>query len=354
MKRRVLARAGVGLAGVVFGALAALGLAFEGAGIPEARADIAGPSGVTSPACVLKGTAPIPKGTQIFDAPSGGQAVANFVGSPVPMRMSEIPADPESGRVKLATSLGSGSVRIEGYASASAITVYTTRDLPVVAGNVSITSSHKVKIVRATPESLQVELSVAGTRSQRVKAMAACDALALERGAPIPVEVPPFGRGYLTKDTQVDIYDAPNGSAVFSLLMLEGSSQLFWSTESKAGFVHVKSRSDLALDGWIRFRDLDPLKKGEMLDQYVPPQGAAGGAQLVIDKPPPVRIAAREIAIRAKRDEKAKPIGVVEVGAEIYVMETVAGWSNILPKNLHVLPPDDGGFWIPASEAPAL
>jgi hypothetical protein len=333
-------------------------LTSDGPGVAEAKAAdapaAAQAGSVTGPTCVLKGTAVVPKGTQLFDAASGGRAIANFVGSPVPMQMSEIPADPANGRAKLVTSTGSSSVRIEGYVPASAITVYTTRDLPVMAGNVWITSAQKVTLARATQDAVQVELAVAGTRSQRVKANAACDALALQRGTPVPVEVPPNGRGYLTKEATVEIFDRPNGDAVFTLLMLEGSSQLFWSTETKAGFVHVKSRSDLALDGWIRWKDLDPLKKGEMMDQYIPPSSAVVGAQLVIDKPPPVRTATKEIAIRAKRDEKARPIGVVEAGAEIYVMETVAGWSNVLPKSLHVLPPDDGGFWIPSSEAPPL
>ena len=156
MKGSFLARAGLGLAGVVFGALSLTG---KGAGITEARADepAAQAGGVTGPACVLKGTAPVPKGTQVFDEASGGRAIASFVGSAVPMKMTQIPADPVNGRVRLATSLGSGSVRIEGYVPTSAVTVYTTRDLSVMAGNVSITSAQKVKLVRAQADSLQVE-----------------------------------------------------------------------------------------------------------------------------------------------------------------------------------------------------
>lgn len=333
----------------------ALGVTGGGSSVKEARADVA-TTAVTGPGCFIKGTAPVAKGTQLFDAASGGQAIANFVGGPVPMRMTEIPADPASGRVHLSTSLGSGSLRLEGYLPASAIDVFTARDLPVMAGNVWITSAHRVKLARAIPgqDSLQVELSVAGTRGQTVKAMAPCDALSLERGTPTPVEVPPNGRGYMTKGSMIELFDRPNGDSIFSLLMLEGSSLLFWSSEARAGFVHVRSRSDIALDAWVRLRELDPLKKGEMLDQYSPPTTSVNGPQLVIDKPPPVRVATREIPIRAKRDDKAPPIGVIEVGAEIYVMETVAGWSNVLPKNLHVLPPDDGGFWIPAGDAPKL
>ena len=76
------------------------------------------------------------------------------------------------------------------------------------------------------------------------------------------------------------------------------------------------------------------------------------GPKLAMDNPPRVAKAPKDIPIRAKRSEKDKPIGVLEAGAEVYVMETIAGWTNVLPKNLHVLPPEGGGFWIPASEVP--
>jgi hypothetical protein len=49
---------------------------------------------------------------------------------------------------------------------------------------------------------------------------------------------------------------------------------------------------------------------------------------------------------------EARPIGVLEAGAQVYIMETAAGWTNVLPKKLHILPPEEGGFWIPASDVP--
>ena len=131
---------------------------------------------------------------------------------------------------------------------------------------------------------------------------------------------------------------------------MEGAAHLFWSTESRAGFVHVKARGHLTIDAWARASALEPLKKGEMMDQFLPPTTAVAGAQLALDKPPKVVQAAREIPLRAHRDDKEKPIGAIEVGAEVYVMETLLGWVNVLPKNLGLTPADDGGFWIPSGE----
>jgi hypothetical protein len=308
--------------------------------------------GVTAPGCVLKGTSPVAKSTQLFNAAAGGRVIASFTGNYAPMALSEIPADPANARAKLVTSTGAPSLRLEGYVKTTAVPVFTARDIPVVAGTVWISNAHKVQLVGAAPSSLAVELTVAGTRNQTVRGSTTCDALALQRGTPTPMDVPGNARGYLTRASSIDIHGQPGGDVRFTLQMIEGSSQLFWSTEAREGFVHVQLRADLTIDGWIRSRDLDPLKKGEMMDQYIPPQTQVVGAQLAIDKPPRLAKAATEIAVRARRDEKEKPIGAVEPGAEIYVMETVAGWTNVLPKSLYVVPPDDGGFWIPASETP--
>lgn len=39
-------------------------------------------------------------------------------------------------------------------------------------------------------------------------------------------------------------------------------------------------------------------------------------------------------------------IGVVEQGAKVYPMERSAGWVNVYPESLVVMPPDSGGFWV--------
>lgn len=337
------ARAGVALA---------FGLIVSGGGLSEARAQTV--TANVSSACVLQGTSPIAKGTQLFDAASGGAPIARFTGNMVPMRMTELPADPANGRAKLSTSTGSGALRIEGYVDASVVPMFTTRDVPVMAGNVWIASGQKVRLVHGGPGALRVEKAVAGSRSQNVTGTTTCEGLALSlpQSAPPAPSIPQSARTFLTKNATTDIFDRPNGDAVFSLQMLEGSSQLFWSTETRAGFVHVTARADIVIDGWIRWRDLEPLKRGEMMGTDYRPHTPPAAAQLVFEDPPRLATAPKDIPVRAKRSEKAKPIGMVETGAQIYIMETVAGWTNVLPKALHILPPEDGGFWIPASDVP--
>jgi hypothetical protein len=195
-------------------------------------------------------------------------------------------------------------------------------------------------------------MPVGGTLKQTVRATAPCDAFSLDKGTPQRLEFPKQGRSYMTKKQQVDLYEQPNGDVVLSLNMMEGTGQLFWGEKIRQGFVHVISRNDLTIDAWVRLRDLEALKKGEMMDQYIPSTSQVSGATLAFDKPPRVAKATQPIAIRSKRDNEAKPVGTIEVGAEFYVLETITSWTNIMPKHLGVIPPDGGGFWIPAVEVP--
>ena len=335
------------------GSLAGMGLLGGSSAMPEAHAgEPAASRDVTGPGCLIKGTYPPPKGAKIFDQTTGGDVIASLSGAYLPMTMSEIPFDPTTFRARLATSTGTGNVRIEGYVSASDWPLFTATDISVQGATIWISAAQRVKFVRATANSITVEMPVGGTLQQTVRATAPCDAFSLAKGKPQPLEFPTQGRSYMTKKQKVELYEEPNGKMVFTLSMMEGTGQLFWGEKVRQGFVHVISRNDLTIDAWIPSKDLEPLKKGEMMDQYTPPVAPVSGSTLTFDKPPQIAKATQPIPIRAKRDENAKPVGTIETGAEFYVLETVTTWTNIMPKHLGVLPPDDGGFWIPSAEVP--
>ena len=314
--------------------------------------EAAGPKEVTSPDCSIKGTYPPAKGTKVFDQATGGNIIASLTGAYLPMTLSEIPFDPTTFRARLATSTGTGNLRIEGYVSVSDLPLYTAQDISVQGATIWISSAQRVKLVRATKTAITVELAVGGTLKQTVRATAPCEAFALAKGTPQRIELSPKGRSYMTKKEKVELYEQPNGKVVFTLNMMEGTGQLFWGDKVRQGFVHVISRNDLTIDAWVPLKDLEAIKKDEMMDQYVPPVMPVSGATLSFDKPPLVGRATRPIPIRAKRDESAKPVGVLETDAEFYILETVTTWTNVMPKHLGVLPPDDGGFWIPSVEVP--
>ena len=255
------------------GAAMAAAMALPGAaraGEPKAGTPL-GP-GLPAPAsCVLRGRYPVAKGTTVHDAASAGHALATFTGAYAGVTLSEIPADPITGRARIATTSGAPELRVDGWVAPASMEFFTTRDVPVVPAHVWITGAQRVRLVGAAGDALTAEITVPGTAGQTVRGQAPCDAFALEPGTPTPMAVPGDGRAWLTRSASLDLYGEPGGAVVFSLKGVEGTAQLFWSNEARGAFVHVKTRGALAIDAWARKRDVEALKKGEMMDQFVPP-----------------------------------------------------------------------------------
>jgi len=350
-----------GLAIAVVGtSMVSLGSPFAGdatfGSVHEARADEAA-SPPASPgagaACVLSGTAPVKRDAKLHSAATGGEVIGKFTGALLPMKMNDIPSA-TAGRAKLVTSAGGPNLRVEGWVSPTAVPLFTKRDVTVVPGHIWIAKGQRVQLQKSSPNKLFVALTVAGSRKQVVKASDACGGFAL---SPVPSpaqEVEGRARGYMMKRSDIELYDKPRGDVIFSLQMIEGAGLLFWSTKSKAGYINVKARGDLSIDAWAKWGDLEALRPGEMMDRLIPAVRKITGAKLGMEDAPPIVKATEALKLRAKRDAAAPSIGAVEVGAEVYVMETIAGWTNVLPRHLGITPPDGGGFWIPAGEAPKV
>jgi hypothetical protein len=307
-----------------------------------ARADDA----VVLSTCTIRGVQPIRKGQQLFDAPRGGRLLGQFTGAIGPASVT-LPVDLNV-RVRVRTSAGKPTLRLDGWSSLDTFQVYTTRDVPVLQGSLWLATGHVVQPVKVAGDQLTGELTVQGSQDRKLRGTTACDAFSLDRTRPVPFDIPGNARGYLTKGSTVTLFDGAGGTEILEMALAEGASQLFWSTESKGAFVHVLSRGDIVVDAWARLRDLSPLKKGEMMDQYVPPSTQTSGAQLKLEKDPRVLKVAREIPVRLRPDDKDKPIGVIEAGAEIFEVGSTPRWINVLPRELHVTPPSDAGYWIPA------
>lgn len=328
-----------------FSAVSALALTTDEARAEEASAAIP---------CAVSGTNAITKDVRIYDAPVGGKIIASFTGAVVALSVSEVPVELGTVRAKIATTeKGTPSLRIDGYALFGELPLFTSKDVSVYSEHVWISGGQEVRASRATPSGLSIERTLLGSNGQKVKATAACDALSLAPVTPTPLEPEGNARGYMMKTSKLELFDHPNGDVVLALDMIEGGSQLFWSSEQKLGFVHVVTKGDLVIDAWARPKELSPLKRGELVDALIPPRRVVSGAELAFGSGAPRLVKmTKEAPIRALRDEKEKPIGVVEVGAEVYVMETVAGYTHVLPKHLGLTPPDGQGFWLAAADVP--
>jgi hypothetical protein len=317
---------------------------------PLEAADSTSPEGAGSD-CVVRGKGIVEKGVQVFSAKEGGVAVAGFASQEVSLELSDLPADPTTGRAKVKTGKGSGSVRIEGYLDASKIPLSTKQDASVVDGHVWIGKGEPVKLRGASPGKLQVEMTVTATK-QRLKAKASCSAFAVGKVAAGDHETPSTAKRYVLRSSTLDLYDEPTGGVIFTIEVPGPESGiLLWSTETRGSFVHVQHGGSIVIDAYAKLGDLKAFPKGEMLDEL-------SGGSLVDFKAPKLKVegstrelkVSKDVPLRLAANESAKPIGVLEQDAEVIVIDTVAGWSRLFPKGLEVIPPEGKDFWAKASD----
>lgn len=313
-----------------------------------AFADEPAPVAGAGMACVITGNAQAPKDQAVWSAATGGSKVAVFTGALAPLKAANFPADPNALRVQVNAG---GGFRVEGFTDAKTIPVWTTRDVPVVADHVWISGGRSLKVIGAAPDQIRVELPARGSLAAAVQAYVPCGALGFGKTTPPLFETPGHARGYVAKRGQLDLYASANGNVVHQLNITgDGSALVLWGTEVRGGFVHVVTRFELFVDGWVKLSDVKALPRGEMMDQLAQPETTQNPPALALQNYQRVMQAPHNTIIRAARGENQNPIGEVEQGAEIYVLDMVLGWASVLPKALHVMPPDERSFWVKASD----
>lgn len=333
----------------VFACFALAGLAaLTVLGPSRARAD---DPAAASTICTLSGTAQMPVDLTIYDKSDGGKAIAKFTGADTPLVASDFFTGTDK-RAKVVTSTGSGSFRIEGWVDASKVPVFTKSKVAVTANHVWIAPEREVGVVGAGTGKLRVKREVKSPFAQTFTAWADCSALGLTQRTPAGWSPPGDARGYVAKK-DVELYSsADDGRSLVTILTPVESSNgiLLWSTEKRGGWVHVEHHSDVIIDAWARTRDLSALPKGETMDQQAGSTTKRNAPQLKLAANPRVVSATRDVRIRAAASDKGAVIGMIEAGAEVYVLDIVAGWASVVPKKLNVMPHGSDSFWARASE----
>lgn len=298
--------------------------------------------------CVISGDAYVAKDTTIYSEASAGNAIGVFSGARSPLKATNFPSDATTGRAQINTGAG---FRLEGFADPRALTIFGARDLAVVPGHVWISAATPLQIVGASPGQLRVRHPAEAGLSRPLTASAICEALTFDQGTRPLYEIPKNARGYVAKQGSLDLYDEAGGSVVHTLhISGEGNGQLMWGTTMRGGYVHVTMRSSIYVDAWVKFADVRALPRGELMDQVVPPSRVQSPASLALKEFVSEMQAPKQISLYYGRGETNPTIGVLEQGAEIYVLETVVGWATVLPKKLHVLPHSDRAFWVKAAD----
>jgi hypothetical protein len=301
--------------------------------------------------CVVTGVSAVNADTDVYDAKSGGTAIAKLTGAKVPLAVSQLGTGSTGGRVQVSTSKPTGYVRVDGWAERNAFRFFAARDLSVAGGHLWISQGQQLALRDAKKGKLEVTHRLLGSTGQQVKATVACDAVTLSFPKIPAEEAPERAKTYQSKTNEIDLYDRPGGEVVFTLQMDEEVRKVFWSTEARGGFIHVVSRGDITVDAWVRWRDVTALGHAEVFDpSYVAPKPWPIKT-LAIQDPPPVRIATVALPIHHRPQNSPTPIGSVERGARFYALEQSGDWTNVLPVSLGLLPAG-GGFWVRTAGLP--
>lgn len=302
--------------------------------------------------CVVKGKGVIEKGVFIYSAKEGGTPIAGFATQEVTLELSDVPADPTTHRAKVKTGKGSGSVRIEGWIDATKIPISARQDIAIVPTHVWIGRGEPVKLKAASSGKLHVQTTISATQ-QTLKAKASCGELTVGRIKVDEFQIPSGSKKYVLKKTSLDLYDdASGGSSVFTIEVPNAEAGvLLYSSEQKGGFTRVQHGGSLVVDAWAKTADLKLFPKGEMLDQL-------GSSSMVSISPAKLKVdgatkevkVSKDVSLRLSANDAVKPIGVIEDGAEVIVVDTVGEWSRVFPKGLEIIPPDGKDFWVKAAD----
>jgi hypothetical protein len=302
----------------------------------------------TSVTCTLRGVAEPHANAGIEDAQ--GHVVARFSGAPTALVATDFPSDAH-GRARIETGTGAGGFRIRGFMAVSQLPLRAALNVVVVPGHVWIAAGRELTFVAAAPGRLRVERAISAPLAQTFSAWAPCNVLTLAPVTPNSYSPPGDARALALKKASLELFDQPTGSAVFTLTRAPGiDSVLFFSSERRGDWVSVSYHGDVIVDAWARARDFTALAAGETMDQLPARPVLHSTPRMAVQGEPRVVKPVREVPLRANPRESDASIGVVEPGAETYVLDVVAGWASVMPKSLNVVPGPDGQFWVRASD----
>jgi hypothetical protein len=299
--------------------------------------------------CTFSGVVKLGTDVVIYDQVQGGRPIARFTGGPTPLRAGPIPLD-TSQRVPVATGTGTGSFRVEGFVDGMEVPVFTARDVPVVAGHLWIAAHQAVVLLGGASGKVQVRKDLGRPLSQSFKAWAACDQFTLSDGTPSGWSPPGEARGYVVQEDPADLFAGPETEAAPITSLIGARGMLLWSGERRGTFVHLIYHGEVVIDAWGRQRDFRALPPGETSDRLAPTTTVTNPPALKLAESARVVKTTRELRIRSAASATAPFIGKVEVGTETYVLDIVAGWASVLPKQLNVAPYGENQFWVKASE----
>lgn len=306
-------------------------------------------SGPVGSSCSLTGTAIPELDLELLDA--DGRPLARFGGVALPLTVDELPARAD-GTIRVTTG-GNARVRVSGYVSVRSIPIYLKQDVAVVKGHVTLLKGTAIEYAGRSGDQFRINVKTANAIAETYSATVGCDALTVEAQSSNKWSPPGQARGYLMKQGVAPLFDKPGTDAkpVSSIhLAPDARGVLFFGDRREGDFIHVLYRRDVGIDGWMSVKDLEILPRGELADQSVSKQKAATEKRLRMKAQGQLYRAVADIPLYGKADPRLQPIGTVTKDTELYVLEVMVGWANVLPRQLDVVPVGDKRFWVKATE----
>lgn len=309
------------------------------------------PSGTAD--CRLSGVTPVQRSQKIYDQRDGGSVIAEFSGVPTAMSVSDFPTRPDGTRAHVITGSARGGFAIDGYLDPKELSLVSTKEVPIEPGHLWINAGASLEFAGKRPGALRVVKQVRTTLNQRFEAWAPCDSLGFGQQRLPAWDLPGSAQGFMSKTSDVKLLDAPRGTSLYTLHAAGWSDGiLFWSTESRGGFVHVLLHEDIVVDAWVADNELKPMPKGERFDRLAPSTTQKNPPRLQLSQKPREFRATRSIPLRLQASTTSRTVGQIRPGTEVYVIDVMARWASVLPKSLDLVGPGGGQFWIEASAVP--
>lgn len=304
--------------------------------------------------CGQRGNVVFDKDTVLSDA--SGRNLARFSGGESAVTLLAPPAD-GSDQARIETGTGKGSFRIQGFVKAAELRTFANASIPIVAGHVWLRPGTRVVATGVSSGlnagQVKIEKQITTPFNQRFHAVADCSSLTFTPPPPSGFSTPGNARVFLMKVSLLDLYGdaAPQGRIIFTVQRSPQSESVrFFSTEQRGGFVHIQYGGELGIDAWAKASDLHALPRGETSDVPSASYTLSSPPQLQLEKTPRIVQTKREVPLRISARDAEAPVGVIEPDTDVYVMDIVAGWANVLPKTLHVLPAGNNSFWVKAAD----
>ncbi len=290
-------------------------------------------------------------GVTVYNAATGGEPIARFTGARTALRVLELPRS-ASGRALVETGTGRGQFRIRGYVAVKDLPLYLNRPVPVVPSHVWLSAGYRVQFRNADAKVITVEKRMEFPFNQVFVAQTTCSALSLEPARTPPPEIPGNARGYLLEKETLELFDRPSRDAEPIMWLQRGlvdPGPLFWSTERKGSWVQVELHEAVDISGWVKKRALRRLPKGELADQFPPPALISTGPRLKLSDDATLVKVSMGVDLLGAAKKNAPKIGRIEPDTEVYIVDRVAQWVSVMPKSMHVAPPEGRQFWAPAA-----